>query len=49
MPFKMSDLAPSFLQHTVQSMYRFEAKLTHMPDILQEQEMQDFYNAFMAI
>ena len=37
-----------FLQHMVEHMYRFEAKLYTMDRLLNEEEIQDFYGCFMS-
>ena len=43
-----SQLSAGFLQAMVQSMYRYDSKLIHTPDLLEGPPLEDFYKAFMA-
>lgn len=43
---KWSDLNTEFIQHMVQSMYRFETTLVNRLDLLTNSEMQEFYQSY---
>lgn len=46
---KLSDLSTEFIQNMVQSMYKFESTQVKTIDLLTENEMMDFYKAYMGL
>jgi hypothetical protein len=44
----MSQLSKAFLYSMVQAMYKYEAGCTAQPHLLTDEEMMDFYRAYMG-
>lgn len=45
---KLSQISKEYLFAMVQAMYKYETTLTHMPDLLNDKEMFDFYSTYMG-
>lgn len=44
----LRELDRDFLFTMVQAMYKYEAHLYHMPDLLSEEHLMDFYASYMG-
>jgi hypothetical protein len=48
-PFKKSALSKAFILAMVSAMYHYESHEVSTPKLFTDQEMEDFYSAYMGI
>lgn len=48
MPIRISNMSIEFINAMVQAMYSYEAKQVLCLDLLNKQEMNDFYQAYLG-